>query len=76
MTKKLAVALSALVLSSGMAFAQAAEGPWTMDEFMAAYPEVTPELFVQIDTNGDGMIDQEELDAAVEAGLIDDPHAG
>ncbi len=65
-----ATTFSALVLGSGMAIAQMADGPWTMEEFMAAYPEVTPEVFAEIDTNNDGVIDADELKAAVEAGLV------
>lgn len=72
MTKRtLAAAAVALLMASGGALAQTAEGPWTMEEFVAVYPEVTPELFAQIDTNGDGLIDQEELDAAVADGLLE-----
>lgn len=70
MKKMIATAVSALVLGSGMALAQMAEGPWTMEEFMVAYPEVTPEIFAEIDTNNDGLIDEDELEAAVEAGLV------
>lgn len=71
MKRNLVAAAAAVLLSAGALLAQTAEGPWTMEEFMATYPEVTPELFDQIDANDDGLIDQEELDAAVALGLIE-----
>lgn len=71
MTLKIAAAAAAVLFSAGALLAQAAEGPWTMEEFVAVYPQVTPELFDRIDTNNDGLIDQDELDAAVAAGLIE-----
>lgn len=71
MLKILATTLAATILGTGMAFAQMGEAPWTMEEFMAVYPEVTPEVFAEIDTNGDGLIDEAELEAAIEAGLIE-----
>lgn len=70
MKTTLAAAFSALFLGSVAALAQSAEGPWTMEEFVATHPEVTPEVYVQIDTNGDGLIDVAELEAAVAAGLV------
>jgi len=70
MNKTLAAAFAALLMSSGAVLAQAAEGPWTMEEFIAIYPEVTPETYALIDANGDGLIDQDELDAAVEAEIV------
>lgn len=47
--------------------------PWTLAEFLTVHPEASIELFSQIDANGDGLIDTEELAAAVEAGLISEP---
>ena len=37
---------------------------------MENYPEVTPETFFLIDTDGDGEVSEEEYEAAVEAGLV------
>ncbi len=79
--KKLAITTSALaMLLSSAAFADmhdddadAGEGPWTMEEFMMEFPEVTPEEFEQIDQDGTGMITEEELEAAIEAGIVEDP---
>ncbi len=42
----------------------------SMEEMTAANPAMTEEMFTSVDTNGDGMIDQAEYDAGVEAGTI------
>ncbi len=79
--KKLAITTSALaMMMSSAAVADMhddadAAGPWTMEEFMMEFPEVTPEEFEQIDQDGTGMITEEELEAAIEAGIVDDPDA-
>ncbi|ATX64674.1 hypothetical protein [Roseinatronobacter bogoriensis] len=49
--------------------------PLSMESFMDAHPEVTPEAFFLIDTDGDGEVSEEEYDAAREAGLITDTEA-
>jgi hypothetical protein len=46
-------------LMTAPAFAQAemdanADGMYSMDELMAAFPEITEETFATADTNGDG----------------------
>ena len=46
--------------------------PLTMDEFLEAYPEVTPEQYSLIDTAGDGEVSEEEYESAREMGLIGD----
>ena len=76
--KTLAITASALaMMMSSAAFADSHDadgaGPWTMEEFMMEFPEVTPEQFEQIDQDGTGTITQDELDAAIEAGLVADP---
>lgn len=79
--KKLAITASALaMMMSSAAVAEMhdddeAAGPWTMEEFMMEFPEVTPEEFVQIDQDGTGMITGEELEAAIEAGIVEEPDA-
>jgi hypothetical protein len=70
MTKMIAAAAATLLLGAGAALAQAADSPWTQEEFVAIHPDVTPQTYRLIDTNGDGLIDQDELDAAVAAGLV------
>jgi Ca2+-binding EF-hand superfamily protein len=42
----------------------------TMAEFLESYPEATEGSFVEADLNSDGVIDNAELLAATEAGLI------
>jgi hypothetical protein len=77
MKKHLAVAASVLALAAAPALAESHgeaehEFPLTMAEFMAAYPDVTPEEFAEIDADGDGQISEEEYNEARDAGLIDD----
>lgn len=62
---------TAIVLMAGLAHAQGDSTSWTKEEFMAAYPEVTEEIFEQIDLNGDEMIDSDEFLLAIDAGLIE-----
>lgn len=66
----LAAAAAALLMGSGAALAQSAEFPWTEADFTAAYPDAAPELFVQLDANGDGLLDEAELDAGIAANLV------
>ena len=75
MKKHLAIAASVLALAAAPALAGSQgdsehDFPLTMAEFMAAYPEVTPEEFAEIDTDGDGQVSEEEYEAARDAGLI------
>lgn len=79
MKKHLAIAASVIALATAPAFAgshdaEDHEFPLTMAEFMAAYPDVTPEEFAEIDSDGDGMVSQEEYEEAREAGLVGDDH--
>lgn len=70
--KRITSLASAIVLMAGLAHAQDADSTsWTKDEFMAAYPEVTEEVFDQIDLNDDGVIDSDEYLLAIDAGLIE-----
>lgn len=77
MKKQFAFAASVIALAAIPALADthdqdAAEHdfPVEMEAFMDAYPEVTPETFFLIDTDGDGEVSEEEYEAAVDAGLI------
>ena len=45
-------------------------GTWSMEEMMVAYPDLTEDVFNEIDTNDDDAIDADELATAREAGLI------
>ena len=51
------------------------DGLASMAEIQAFYPEVTDALFVEIDTDEDGYVNDEELLAAVGAEIIPDPEA-
>ena len=46
------------------------DGVWTLEEVQAAFPEMSAEGFNAIDVNADGLLDQAEVTAAQEAGLI------
>lgn len=74
MKMHLAIAASAFALIAAPVLAQDAAGehefPMSRADFMAAYPELTPEEFPQVDADGDDEVSQEEYDAAREAGVI------
>jgi len=70
------VVLAALVASPLAAQALTAEqdvdgnGTYSLEELQAAYPDMTAEVFAQIDANADGEADMAELEAAQGAGLL------
>ena len=39
-------------------------------EMVVVYPDLTEETFAEIDTSGDSFVDEAELAAAVEAGVL------
>ena len=45
-------------------------GVYSIEELTAAYPDMNPGLFAQIDVDGSGAVDADELQAAREGGLI------
>ncbi|WP_323775712.1 hypothetical protein [Leisingera sp.] len=49
------------------------DGKASLTELQAVYSGVTGELFAEIDTNGDGFLDDEEMADAVSAGVLEDP---
>ncbi len=75
--KTFVLALSAI---SALAVAQAnaqtmvtdtdGNGVYSMEELVAAYPDLTEETFKAADANADGAVDADELKAAIEAGHI------
>lgn len=85
MKKQFAIAASVIALAATPLLADMHEAdmhedaehdfPLTMDEFMEAYPEVAPEQFMLIDTDGDGEVSEEEYEAARDAGLIGEEEA-
>ena len=42
-------------------------------EMVVKYPDLTEEAFSEIDTSADSFVDETELAAAMEAGLIEEP---
>jgi hypothetical protein len=63
-------------LTAGAALAQVTvedtdgNGSYSMEELMVAYPDLTEDLFGEIDADGDGEVSPEELTAAQEAGQL------
>jgi hypothetical protein len=47
------------------------DGSYSMEEMIAAYPDLTEEQFADIDSNEDGVIDPAELEEAIELDMID-----
>jgi hypothetical protein len=45
-------------------------GIWSLTEMQAAYPDLTEDVFLTLDTSKDGGIDTAELTAAVAAGTL------
>jgi hypothetical protein len=77
MKKHLAIAASVIALAGAPALADSHDAaehefPLTMADFMMAYPDVTPEEFDQIDTDGDGQVSEDEYNEARESGVIGD----
>jgi len=58
------------------AFAQMADvdmnedGMVSFEELVAVYTDVTEEQFVEMDTNSDGSLDADEMNAAMDAGML------
>ena len=81
--KRIALALAPLALASA-AFAQATlpevadtdgNGTWSLIELQAVWTDLTEDGFKAIDTNVDGAVDQTELQAALDGGVITVPEA-
>ena len=74
--KKWKIILATLLgLGAGVAAAAEIEdangdGVYSMDEVKVAYPDLTEELFGQLDVDGDGALSADELAAGEEAGLL------
>jgi Ca2+-binding EF-hand superfamily protein len=45
-------------------------GSFSMEELVVAYPDLTEALFAEIDADGSGEVTEEELTAAIDAGVI------
>ncbi|MDA8585238.1 hypothetical protein N9L47_03110 [Rhodobacteraceae bacterium] len=46
------------------------DGVYSMEEVKATYPDLTEDVFAQLDANGDGALDVEELAVAQSAGIL------
>jgi Ca2+-binding EF-hand superfamily protein len=49
------------------------DGKASFAELQVSYPELTEEVFGEIDSNSDGLVDDEEMAIAVELGNLADP---
>ena len=71
-----ATALAALVATPLMAQDMATvadtdgNGTFSMEELQVAFPDLSEEVFAEIDTSADGEVDTAELEAAIGAGLL------
>jgi hypothetical protein len=70
------ISTAAAVTLAGTAFAQSAEidvnadGLYSFQEVQAVLPEMTEDTFGALDTNGDGLLDADEIAVGVEAGVL------
>ncbi|MEO3414809.1 EF-hand domain-containing protein [Roseovarius sp. CAU 1744] len=49
------------------------DGVMTVDEVQAVYPDITAEIFAEVDTNNDGVLDDAEMISGIENGLVPTP---
>lgn len=75
--RKISALVSGGLLAAAMATATSLEemdangdGMVTFDELLAVLPYITEDRFRLADTNGDGILDAEELDNARQTGLL------
>ncbi|MBJ2153691.1 EF-hand domain-containing protein [Paracoccus sp. IB05] len=80
--KRMALFAMSLGLFAGAAVAQTAlpmiedldaSGDWSHAELQSVWPDLTAEGFAAIDTDANGAVSPEELQAAVDAGLVQLP---
>lgn len=70
-TFTLALSLPAMTLASDLsAMDTNGDGYVTMSEFQQVMPEATAEIFTTADANGDGALNEDEVTAAVAAGVL------
>ena len=79
MTRAFVATTTVLTLLAAPAFAIVTEidtdgdGAYSLAEVQTAMPDMTFDAFNALDTNADGLLDAEEVAAAIEAGLMPDP---
>lgn len=74
-TVTIVAALAASVAFSANAMTTEIDGDGmaSLSELLVLYPELTEELYREMDTDGDGLINDEEMAIAVELGMLADP---
>jgi Ca2+-binding EF-hand superfamily protein len=76
MTKTLTATIALLGLAATPLLAETMvqdtddNGSFSMEELVVAYPDLTEALFAEIDADGSGEVTEEELTAAIDAGVI------
>ena len=76
MTKTLTLPAAILGLAASPLLAETmvqdtdGSGSYSMSELIVAYPDLTPEVFGQIDTDTSGDVSEAELADAVDAGVL------
>ncbi|MEO0830368.1 MAG: EF-hand domain-containing protein [Pseudomonadota bacterium] len=65
---------SALAVSASAEYDTDGDGLFSLPELQAVYPDMTAEMYAALDSNADGLIDEAELTAAQESGVL--PAAG
>ena len=79
MTRAFVATAAAITLLAAPAFAIVAEidtdgdGVYSLAEVQTAMPDMTFDGFNALDANADGILDAEEVAAAIEAGVMPDP---
>lgn len=66
----LAMGGAATVASAQASMDTDGDGAYSLTELQAAFPDLTEEAFIAIDTSGDGMVDEAELKVAQDGGLL------
>ncbi len=65
------IGIPALAIGAGIQDVDAnADGVLTIDEVQSTYPEITVDTFSAMDVNSDGALDEAEVAAAQEAGIM------
>jgi len=49
------------------------DGAYSLTEVQTVLPDMTTDNFLVLDANGDGLLDEGEVAAAIEAGILPDP---
>lgn len=76
LTALAAAPVAAQTLDTGVTVGIGAEtdvdgnGTFSLEELQTAYPALSAETFAAIDANADGEADEEEVQAAVDAGVL------